>query len=345
MYENSDTENIFENEDDSQIPGLAKNHSAPYTTRIIVACMLYFLLLWQALNMVSNAALSQLLSFIFQFLQLAATQSPFCAGLAACFPPSIYLLHKWIGIDKSRVDRFICCPTCMAIYRYEDVVIERSKNCYDVRRCVNEKLLPRTKLGLCGTKLVDKIVLKNGKTTYKPIKTFHYQSVLTSLESLLQRADVERECAKWKERQSAGLSDVYDGQVWRDFLKRPGGDPFLSGDNCYAFILNVDWFQPYKHRSDLSVGVIYMSLLNLPQAMRYKSENIIVVGVIPSFFKEPKQKHTFLGPLVAELNMPWNKGVKMRTCLHPAGCTVFAALVCAAADIPAARKLCGFLSH
>ena len=57
-------------------------------------------------------------------------------------------------------------------------------------------------------------------------------------------------------------SDVYDGQIWQDFLT-PEGIPFLSLSGNFAFQLNVDWFQPFEHTQH-SEGVIYMSIMNLP---------------------------------------------------------------------------------
>lgn len=44
--------------------------------------------------------------------------------------------------------------------------------------------------------------------------------------------------------------------------------------------LNVDWFQPFEH-GIYSVGGIYLSLQNLPRNERYKTENIILIGIIP----------------------------------------------------------------
>ena len=41
--------------------------------------------------------------------------------------------------------------------------------------------------------------------------------------------------------------------VWKKFLNY-NGRPFLSEDCSYAFIINIDWFQPYKHLT-YSVGV------------------------------------------------------------------------------------------
>lgn len=43
------------------------------------------------------------------------------------------------------------------------------------------------------------------------------------------------------------------------------GEAFLAVLRNYAFMLNVDWFQPFKH-SLYSVGALYMVLMNLPQS-------------------------------------------------------------------------------
>jgi len=75
-----------------------------------------------------------------------------------------------------------------------------------------------------------------------------------------------------------------------------------------AFGLNVDWFQPYSRRSDVSVGVIYLVILNLPREERFKWENVILVGVIPDMEKMPKSINSFLKPLVDELQVLW-KGI------------------------------------
>ena len=82
--------------------------------------------------------------------------------------------------------------------------------------------------------------------------------------------------------------DVYDGQLWKDFLE-PDGEPFLTlpyNYYYYAFCLNVDWFQPFKHTTH-SEGAAYLTVLNLPRKERYLQENVILLGIIPGP-SEPK---------------------------------------------------------
>ena len=41
------------------------------------------------------------------------------------------------------------------------------------------------------------------------------------------------------------LTDIYDGNVWKDFMNL-GGLPFLSLPYNFALAMNVDRFQPFN---------------------------------------------------------------------------------------------------
>ena len=86
-----------------------------------------------------------------------------------------------------------------------------------------------------------------------------------------------------------------------------------------------------------------MTVLNLPRQERFLQENVILVGVIPGP-KEPQLHiNSFLSPLVDELQQLW-QGLPMQ--LHNGlHVLVRAALLCVGCDIPAARKVCGFVGH
>ena len=51
-------------------------------------------------------------------------------------------------------------------------------------------------------------------------------------------------------------------------------------------MLNLDWFQPFEHTTD-SIGAMYLSIVNLPRQERFRKENIILLGLIPSMEHEP----------------------------------------------------------
>ncbi len=91
------------------------------------------------------------------------------------------------------------------------------------------------------------------------------------------------------------MTDVYDVRLWRDwkdFVHIPGN---------LLVMLNIDWFRPHKHTA-YSVGVLYLVVQNLPRTLRFKPENIIIVGTIPGPH-EPKL--IFLKPMIYELIELW----------------------------------------
>ena len=153
------------------------------------------------------------------------------------------------------------------------------------------------------------MTLSNGKKTFHPFKTYCYSSFVTALKDLLVRPGFYDLCSQWKTKGTAGdlLTDVYDGKIWRDFQCFEGV-PFLKGKLGLGLILNIDWFQPYK-LTNYSVGVIFLAVLNLPRNIRYKRENMILVGIIPGPSEPHYHLNSYLEPLVEELNELWT-GIK-----------------------------------
>ena len=151
------------------------------------------------------------------------------------------------------------------------------------------------------------------------------------------------QCELWRTRKVVqdAFCDIYDGRMWKEFMN-PDGKPFLSLPYNFALALNVDWFQPFKTTA-YSCGAMYVSILNLPREERYTVENTVLVGVIPGPREPSKSMNSYLAPLVQELKQLWT-GVVMKSA---SGSSVFvcAALICTACDIPASRKLSGFVSH
>ena len=159
---------------------------------------------------------------------------------------------------------------------------------------------------------------------------------------MLQRPGFILKCEAWRQRvvPDGVFADIYDGRMWKEFCN-PDGVPFLSLPYNFALILNVDWFQPFKHTAH-STGAIYLAIQNLPRQERYVSENIILVGIIPGPHEPSKNINSYLAPLVDDLKQLWH-GVIMQ--LQGSQVVVRAALTCTACDIPAARKVSGFVGH
>jgi len=123
--------------------------------------------------------------------------------------------------------------------------------------------------------------MASGRKLFYPLKPYCYIDIQTSLQRMLLKTDFIENCDKWRARTvtEGTLADVYDGKVWKEFLHY-SGKPFLAEPFSFAFLINIDWFQPYKHLS-YSVGAIYLAVLNLPRSMQYRLENICLVGIIP----------------------------------------------------------------
>jgi hypothetical protein len=86
----------------------------------------------------------------------------------------------------------------------------------------------------------------------------------------------------------AVLDDVYDGEVFKNFQrteKPHSADTWFSTDGMYelALQLNADAFQPFT-KCQYSMTAVYAVVLNLPREIRYREENIILLGLIPGGF-------------------------------------------------------------
>ena len=91
------------------------------------------------------------------------------------------------------------------------------------------------------------------------------------------------------------MVDVYDGQVWKDFAI-VNGRTFLSGPHHLGLIV-ID-SSPSIMLSIALIGVLYLVILNLPCTIKFKLENIIIVGIIPGH-NEPtaKEMNSYLRPV------------------------------------------------
>ena len=269
-----------------------------------------------------------------------------CFVLATNLPTTLYSARKFLGIDRDNFHQYVVCPKCTKLYQMDEIVVSNGRQSF-ARTCDNLPFPRAKRPKTCGAQLAQKIILKNGSVKFYALKTYFYKSIIDSLETLLKRPGLEEQCEKWKSRKIDNdlYADVYDGQIWKQFGNWRGNKPFLDLPRSFGLMMNVDWFKPFKHRNDFSVGVIYMVLMNLPRSIRFRKENVILVGIIPALKHEPKSLNHFLNPAVDELNALW-KGVKVNTHNSPSSTVkIQVAVLCFASDIPAARKLCGFLGH
>lgn len=293
------------------------------------------LLSWKARYFVSDNATNSLLSLTKRFLNVLGRLVPPLRSLASNFPSTVKGATAFLHVGYNDFERIVVCPQCCKLYRnWAETVPPTILVCSNI-----------VKRRSCSTQLFQTTRLKSGETTYTPIKTYCYRPLQKSIQQLLQRPQIEEKCEEWRSREvPAGyMGDVFEGKRWDEFVQQH--EHFLEESGNLALMLNCDWFQPFKRRNNVSIGVLYAVVMNLPRELRFKRENVLLVSVIPAFNPEPSLE-PFLNPLVADLQLLWNaEGVVMPTRLKPEGTKVRAALLCCSSDIPASRKLGGFLSH
>ena len=239
--------------------------------------------------------------------------------------------------------KYVVCRKCEKLYRYKDCISGNSSKTCTYRKFPNHP--HRMRRLECGTLLLKTVELSTGKKVLYPFLTYCYLGLKCGLQQFLSRPDFVHLSEKWRSAQtcSNALVDVYDGKMWSDF-QMIDGQPFLLEPLSFGMMINIDWFLPFKHVKNYHVGAIYMVFMNLPRHIRFRRENVLLVGILPGPHESSHDINTFLQPLVDEFN-EYLTGVNMT--VHGEGTEklVKCALLCGSCDIPAGRKAFGFLGH
>lgn len=308
--------------------------------------LFYFVLLWQATFKISTAAVCALLRFLKFFFQALgnALRSATVMAISKCIPLTRKSLRHAILPGKEDFLEYIVCPKCDTVYSPDFCKVAGK---FVAQQCChiaypNHPMRSRRKK--CNAQLMRKVRRKSG-FTFIPKKVFPYQSLYIAMQKLIQRPGFIQCCEIWRTReefrQSGYMCDIYDGRIWQEY------EEFLSAPYNYLLTMNIDWFSPFKH-GRYSVGAIYLTIQNLPSSVRNRPENIVLVGIIPGPGEPHLTLNSYLAPLMDELLSAWTNGMEI-TVSNAKGrktsVTVRLALTCIACDIPASRKVCGFLSH
>ena len=269
------------------------------------------------------------------FLCVLGRFCSFCVHLASAFPNTFYQALKRHNMKS---ERYVVCKKCHQVYHLNEC-IEGSGINRKSKSCLHRGLERRA----CDTVLLKTVEMSSGRKVFMPFLTYCYVDLKTSMQRLLNCSDFVHSCEHWRQLSPPDntLNSVYYGTIWEDFLQYEN-IPFLEDTHTYGLILNLDWFQPYKHLR-YSVGVIYLSVLNLPSHIRYTESNTLLIGVLPGPHEPKGTINTYLEPLVNDLMGFWN-GIPLYV-QGIGGKRVRCALVCVSCDSPAGRKACGFLGH
>eukprot|EP00112_Aurelia_sp_Birch-Aquarium-sp1_P005247 Seg1595.2 transcript_id=Seg1595.2/GoldUCD/mRNA.D3Y31 product="hypothetical protein" protein_id=Seg1595.2/GoldUCD/D3Y31 len=326
---------FFDESDDDDIEA-TETGEVDYESWVRFGEWISTMLLWlRARFQVTDSAMSFLLMLI--SVMLKVTVSP----LATIFPSTIYLLTKRHGLPTDIESlASVVCPNneCNKLYKLTDLVADGTENALSCE-CSDVRYGSR-----CGSKLLGSKQLSRGRIKVVPKKVYLFQPPSQWLKELFQSAEFRNLLQKRFERNGDDNSqeDAWDGYMWQKYQRDPvDNSELLCLKNNIAFMFNVDWVKPYK-RSEYKIGLMYLSILNLPRSQRMLKKWTLVLGVIPGPGEPKIHINTFLEPLVNDLMKLW-AGIAIpidETMIH---CR--ALLLCISCDLPALRKTTQFLSH
>ncbi|OAD74074.1 hypothetical protein PHYBLDRAFT_144534 [Phycomyces blakesleeanus NRRL 1555(-)] len=227
--------------------------------------------------------------------------------MSGALPLTINSLKHKTGFNmaKDRMTVYIACSQWHSIYPPET----------SQRVCTFKKFSQST---ICNNNLF-KVSTRNCSL---PAMIYPFNSLKYALQQKFSKPDFVCKINLWRNRQKIENTklDIFDGAVWSDIKDING--------------------RRRTHSSD----AIYLSINNLPRSERLKSENDILVDMMPG----PKEASTdsmnhYLKPLIDKL-LEMYIGLEM-TDLQNRKIVVCAELMCIVCDIPATCKASGFTGH
>ncbi|PPQ80657.1 hypothetical protein CVT24_011676, partial [Panaeolus cyanescens] len=141
------------------------------------------------------------------------------------------------------------------------------------------------------------------------------------------------------------MVDIYDHTVhlvkkqdWRREIKDPGAANL-------TFSYYIDWFNPNMNKISakiVSAGAIVFTLLNLPDDMQHRVQNVFFAGITPPPHEPTSTTMNHLSdPIFDEFERMF-PGVSIRTHRHPEGRFIRVAVLAGIGDLPAIRKAMGY---
>ena len=314
----------------------------------VISIVVHLIFALQSMLSISDAILEILLKICCILLNLLHNSLSIekLGQLCQMFPSSLFTARKIIKLENNVFTKYVSCPSCCTIYNPDDAFkitasgLKESKLCSYVR--FPNHTMSRFK-EQCGTVLMKSFSSIDGKKTYLyPNRLYCYQPLKQSIQNLISRRDIFHKILQGPQKSTEGIMlDTIDGNFCKSFCDK-NGDLYFDDPRNLGGILNIDWFQPFDNVQH-SCGVVYMALLNLPREIRFKFENVIIIGIIPGP-NEPKENvNSFLKPLIDDLLTFWDPGEMLDE--DGSKALYKFALCCISSDLPATRKCCGFMSY
>lgn len=282
------------------------------------------------------------------------------------FPRTIVTAIGWLKIDPVLVI-MNCCKSCFALYKLEKAPRRcnhlvanipggppeepESLDNYGVNVFPSETAIDVHSFSAhtCGEPL-----LRYSRGKEIPIRRYAFQNLVDWISRLLSRPNIESllDEALVESRKpftvKDEVSDIHQSRLWQEF-KGHDGTPFSCTSGNLIFGMFVDGINPFGNKQSgrhVSITFVVMVCLTLPVDIRFRPENVFLVGIVPGP-REPslEQMNWIRRPIITQLKRLWNLGVVLsQTFLYKKGQLVRAALLPFIADIPALRRSLGFPS-
>lgn len=262
------------------------------------------------------------------------------------FPQDTRTVFQTFDVECNTTS-YVCCPKCFKCYAFDST----TPDSYPLR-CTHH---PGPDSPVCNRTL-RKVRTIKGVDYSRPTRLYMYNDMKSWVGRLISRPGMEdvldRKYTPSLAPETAPegfCDDILGSEALREFLGPDKKTPFLASSGNLVFSLSMDGFNPYRNSEagkKVSVGAIFMVCLNLPPEIRYRFENMYLVGIIPGPSEASvDQINHLLKPLVDDLIRFWDPGMYYsHTPNHPAGRRIRCAVVPLICDLPAARQMSGFAS-
>ncbi|KAJ4487060.1 hypothetical protein C8J55DRAFT_594498 [Lentinula edodes] len=246
-------------------------------------------------------------------------------------PLDIRTVYARLNLDP-KIHRLFCCPTCFKMYPLDT----------SLKKCNYQK---SSRAKPCNTDLWSFRHSKKGHKIQIPRCSYTTTSFDSWLQSFLNRPSIEKCLYKTfiKTQNPAPqerMYDIQDSPFW-DSIRHN-----LNSPHDLIFSVYVDWFNPLGNKQagkQISCGAIVLYCLNLPLEIRFRPENIFVVGMMPGPHGPTVGTihhilHHYCNSIM-EFDLP---GKSMPTSSYPEGARVSARVYPNIADLLGSKKFTGF---
>ena len=158
---------------------------------------LFFILMFQTLFRVSDAAINVLLSFFALYLQKLAIlfHSEKLKVFASKLPCTVHCARVAADSNRNNFTRYICCSRCFSIYRLNSSVSEEVlSTCTHVAYPNHPQPQHRRP---CGNPLYKRVRTLTGRIIHRPILVYCYKSIIDSLQEMIDRPGFVDKCEHW----------------------------------------------------------------------------------------------------------------------------------------------------